>query len=594
MLKKAIAQENMRAIAVLFFTLISIGCGSDGTFERPDSFEVTTLDAVHGQIGHRTSVMISKEGEEIARQLVLVLQDSDVSPTPIYTVLGYTSGAPYSPDRNVVSIVELIDYLHAAVSVDLVPSLPEGVKQKGGIMYGGNTLLCYLQVTTPSETLYWSVRTSQKGINEVLAYLEKPPEVLDTRPEVGISYYSDENLTQPIVGDEIEVGDTIYTKVVFPNDVPIVIADDDRAQPHIWFQVYSGVYRYHIKSPGTPLKSGEERSYQGSRRVFVCKYTITIYDRGGQFSVSEDPFNANSLRGETLQVVFYQFTGEIPPNTGATITSWQPNDFVGQVYTPSTDDVVRRDDVVPVAGVTVTIVDGPRAGESIVTDRNGRYLFPNVAGDSLHLRVHRPHFEPKEAIVHRSQPLRLTEGSVPNYRTDIQKQPGSILIGLSWPDEVRFILEGTLLPYDLLYVSVRESPYAGHYSEGMAVTREDLGHTYLHTVAHEIAHAHQNAVVFIDGRSGDESRRHFITLWKESPEGKAFAAAWAKDWAEIGDDLMEVDTDPYYRNDIAENAAEVSAYYWGLGKFRTDHRVENLKENAPNRYRWAAEWLPKK
>ena len=75
-------------ITFSFAILFSIGCSGDGTFERPDSFEVLTPEAVHGQVGHRTDVMVAKEGEEIVRKLVLVLRDTDVSATPIYVVMG--------------------------------------------------------------------------------------------------------------------------------------------------------------------------------------------------------------------------------------------------------------------------------------------------------------------------------------------------------------------------------------------------------------------------------------------------------------------------------------------------------------------------
>ena len=45
--------------------------------------------------------------------------------------------------------------------------------------------------------------------------------------------------------------------------------------------------------------------------------------------------------------------------------------------------------------------------------------------------------------------------------------------------------------------------------------------------AHEIAHAHQDALTNVDG-SGD------FFSWVDSPEGKAFEEAKKKDWEEFG------------------------------------------------------------
>ena len=581
------ALEKIRVIAILFLAVVcSIGCSGDGTFERPDVFEVTTPEAVHGQVGYRADVMMAEEGEALARQLVLVLQDSDVSGRPIYVVMGYTSGAPHSTNQNTLDAVALIDYLHASVSVDLVPSLPKGTTQKGGITYGGSTFLCYLQVTTPSDTLYWSVRSSPETMDGVLAWLTTPPKVLDTGPAtvIEISYYSDPDLTEPLT-DSVLVGDTIYTKVVFSKDVPIVFADDDRARPVI---ALSGVGRespqFRMKPPGTSnehLQSGDAKPYQNTKHTFICKYVTLVASLGHEIQVyTESPF----MLGDPLLVKPYVHTDSVPENVGETITDWQPSDFVGQVFSPTIgrhnyEGRSYRSGAPPVAGVTVTIVAGPRAGESTLTDKNGRYRFSDVEADELHLLVEREHLEPKEVIVHRSRPTMLPGGGIIDYSEygDPQRRPGNILMGQAWPDEVRFILEETLVVPDLLYIGgFSTGGVAGLYSEGLVLV---LGGVL--TTAHEIAHAHQHALVF-GGRYnwGDD--------WINTPEAKAFAAAKERDWAEVG--KTGYDSRPHFRS-LWENAAETSAHYWSIG---TEWEGENIEEIAPNRFRWAEEWLKKK
>ena len=108
----------------------------------------------------------------------------------------------------------------------------------------------------------------------------------------------------------------------------------------------------------------------------------------------------------------------------------------------------------PLPNVTVTIMSGPRSGERTITDINGRYLFPDVAGDTLHLLAERHRFEPKEVLVHRDQPTTLADGTALNYAYVAcpQRHPGNIALGQRWPDEVRFILRDTLVVHDLLYI----------------------------------------------------------------------------------------------------------------------------------------------
>ncbi|MYA98385.1 carboxypeptidase regulatory-like domain-containing protein [Candidatus Poribacteria bacterium] len=189
-----------------------------------------------------------------------------------------------------------------------------------------------------------------------------------------------------------------------------------------------------------------------------------------------------------------------------------------------------RSRTAPVAHGTVTIMSGPRFGECVATDQHGQYVFPGVSTDKLRLLVEKQGFEPKEVIVHRNRPTTLSNGISPNFHGDPQKTPGNILIGRAWPDEVRFIFKETQVVLDLLYIEggVPSEDIGGFYGAGMIVVySEHVGRFHgkpgiLGTFAHEIAHAHQHALISIDG-SGD------IWKWKDTPEGQAFADARRKD-----------------------------------------------------------------
>ena len=272
------------------------------------------------------------------------------------------------------------------------------------------------------------------------------------------------------------------------------------------------------------------------------------------------------------------------------------NDFVGQVE----QNLIKQNErgvsytyPAPIAGVTLTIVSGKRAGEQSVTDEDGNYRFSDPAGETLqlHLRAEKEGYEPKEVIVHRSQPTETLAGGVHfSHRWEKpQETPGTILIGHRWPDKVRFILEETALPHDLLLLIVDDLPnYAGLYSQTGVVIAEN-GNCLLKTIAHELAHAHQHAVAVVEG--GPTAS---IGHWENTPGGKAYLEARAKDWEEVG--KMRFYDKGRYLTLIYENMAEIAEELWNIrGKFDNPlcYSAIRLPEEAPNRFKWAQEWLSK-
>ena len=278
-------------------------------------------------------------------------------------------------------------------------------------------------------------------------------------------------------------------------------------------------------------------------------------------------------------------------------TKESPGDFIGRIYAPIPEDWETRAEAQPITGVTVTIMSGPRFGESVGTDENGYYLFPNVQGDELHLLVEKEHFEPKEVIVHRSLPTKLANGAVLNYPEDPQQHPGNILIGQRWPDEVRFIFEETLVVHDLLYAEGGiQQDTGGFYSRGVIViyTRQYIEWQVppgelLFTFAHEIAHARQHALVSVDGSAWG------IHDWNNTPDGIAYKEARGKDWNEVGKAQLDMgyDRPDFLGNVLTETAAVTCAYYWSVDRWSGRPNYGNLRITTPNRFKWASVWLPK-
>ena len=272
-----------------------------------------------------------------------------------------------------------------------------------------------------------------------------------------------------------------------------------------------------------------------------------------------------------------------------------PSDFVGQVnqwLVAANDQGMPRLYSGPVAGVTLTVASGARTGEQSVTDEDGNYRFSDPTGETLqlHLRAEKEGREPKEVIVHRAQ---LTETIADGvifalHENDPRKPSGTIFIGHEWPNKVRFILEETVLPHDLTLVIVDDVPnYAGFYWGGVVIAENK--NCILHTIAHELAHAHQHAVAVLE-----EGPIASVGNWENTPEGRAYSEAWTKDLKEVGKTLYDSGR---YLTLPFENMAETTSIFWNTGG-RFDSRLcfstTKLEKEAPNRLRWAQEWLSKK
>ena len=455
-----------------------------------------------------------------------------------------------------------------------------------------------------------------------------------------ISYYADEELSIPL--ERALVGDTVYTKVVFsqvPAEVCVAYRDD----------LFGEWSLYHIVS-NTLLQDGEAKPFRGDPRAFVCKRTLgspwdaytevvipkslnrdfsdadilkayygdsdelttNFSGNGGDSAVfidfiefDEDVSGHHAYAGAGYALVYGRrlevdpfrfYVHDQKDQGGASVAHFEadPHDFGGLVLSPfvlNSRYSQLRSVPSPVEGALLTVLSGPRRGEVAVTDAGGRYLFSGVEEDELHLLVEREHFETKEVIVHRSLPTRLSDGTEPMYRNDLQRFNGVVLIGQRWPDEVRFIFEQVEVVPDLLRMEMGDwdgTARGLYHTDGVIIcyaAKHDTFGDYLHTLAHEIFHAHQDFVVSSDGTGRTKD-------WIYTDEGQSFIAAKNKDWEEVG--KIEYDFVEHYANSDLENAAHTAAVFFGAGRWElTLSRQKDLKVVAPHRYKWCQEWLKK-
>ena len=286
------------------------------------------------------------------------------------------------------------------------------------------------------------------------------------------------------------------------------------------------------------------------------------------------------------------------PTTVTPVTPVTPEDFSGQVLTPSHRDQPRSySEAVP--GVSVTIIAGPRSGENVLTTSSGQYTFPEVDGDELHIRLEKAGYEPKEVIVHRTRATVLRDDPVPLEYGGPQDRPGTVLIGVAWPEYAKEVLEKMPVIADLLLIL---TPGTGSYGWGV-ITQDDPRMTPESApLLHELCHAWQHGVVRPRG-GGTGGGTDWFAEWVASPEGLAYREAREKDREELGNNPVNVAGQTggnWVESELilSEESAQFCTYWWGDGSdWTTTGRVDVahwrawLRQHTPNRADWLERFL---
>lgn len=479
-------------------------------------------------------------------------------------------------------------------------------------------------VETPPETTneppavtMGEVKTEEPTI-EPETPAEEPTPPADTTPPtvVEVGWYHDWQMTEPIT-DDVRPGDTIYTVVMFSEAMQHIAADDNTARPALSITVDYKPTKYKVRSYGAKnIRSGEVRPI--SDDTYLCKYTLRA-NAAGRIALQVElntadvagntvtearvyvaPFGIKHRRVEVEPIGSCPFGPEWVPTTDTNKTG-----FVGRILSVLPVQEIDKGVVRVLPGVTVTILSGPKSGESTVSDENGYYHFPDVNEDELHLRVEKHCFETKEVLVSKTRRTAIMPGRhTPNYggRFNLareRKVPGTITMGHAWPERIKKLLRQITVPHDTLYLENQSPlPYSG--AQGLYATQAGFVITagissrpadLLSVLAHELAHARQHAIVAIDG-SGS-----LMSDWNNSPEGIAYEEARRKDWEEYGDDVLSSDN-PYYRARLTESSAEFMSHFWLVTILKDEWEQfyagpdlhEQMKKYAPHRLAWAEEW----
>jgi len=548
--------------------------------------------------------------------------------------------------RIVPILTTILGIIFIAFTVFLIAGCDEGLQMAGPVIQEpADTEPTTKPTDTPPETteetpivVMGEVKT-EVPIAESETPTEEPKEpAVDKTPPtvVSVTYYRDAELTEPVT--KVTIEDIIFTKVIFSE--PMKVKMGVEALPEIHYKVLEtetgGGYfvrgSYKMVSHDSELASGEAKPLEDTTS-FLCKHEITgnphtrifrgvfritsgkgvdLHGNHIEYFYDEEGLEIESRDIEVLEAYARQLS-TLPERTPPIITEFivpehlwdeepkvSPGHFTGRVLVPDPRGSSLRFTAKPTTGATITVMAGPQVGEQVTTNPAG-YYYIRTEEEQLHLRVEKEWFEPKEVIVSRSSATILANGDRPNHPKDPQQQPGVILIGQIWPDEMRFLLENMVVVHDLLYIEAgpRDDEgrfIGGGYNNGLVMMyNTEIFHsaplrngslvTRMNIFAEEIIHAHQHAQVARDG-SGE------LPEWVNTPEGQAFLDARERDWQEYGKSGHELG----YRIFPAESAAFIGVIVCLRDTWQriTIGGQRDTLIKTPHRQAWAAEWLFRK
>lgn len=153
--------------------------------------------------------------------------------------------------------------------------------------------------------------TVMRGTADMLGVLKTPdtapgapqliPEGTPTVKSVG--YYSDWQMTKKLTGS-VSPGKTIFIKVEFSEGMKLVVADDKKARPILYYRVGKELTRFRIAgfgAKGEDFVSGDAKPVK-NQKMYLGKYTVQPEDTG-QFVVAVGKWSVDR-EGNTLPAFY--------------------------------------------------------------------------------------------------------------------------------------------------------------------------------------------------------------------------------------------------------------------------------------------------
>ncbi|MFA5897575.1 MAG: carboxypeptidase-like regulatory domain-containing protein [Hyphomicrobium sp.] len=239
----------------------------------------------------------------------------------------------------------------------------------------------------------------------------------------------------------------------------------------------------------------------------------------------------------------------------------------------------------PIAGVSVSIVDGPNAGTSAMSDASGQYSIPGVLAGTFNLRAALNGYQTQE----RSTTL----------ATDMTVNFVMVRDCSPWPSALAPMMARMSLVSNLCLVRWPSNQASNYVASQRVVyyrSPSPVGGE-LAAIAHELCHVHQHRVILDSGRSDPAHDGEFVPAWTETAEGRSFVelTGWRLGspggqapgfgWVEACERWS-----CGYANPIEDNA-EACAYWSNPGN-DAGRGKQPLQEFAPRRAEWMRRWLP--
>ena len=267
--------------------------------------------------------------------------------------------------------------------------------------------------------------------------------------------------------------------------------------------------------------------------------------------------------------------------------------YTGVVFEPHSSTFGRYwgdEGSTPIPGVRVTIVGGKPDGWTAMTGAEGRYAFEDYPYCELQsaeclsrqFRVEKAGYETRELGA--SDPYRYISQTTLQHSAFEKRVPMS----REWPadPQIQRMLRDLPALSPLFLLERPELDVLGTYV-GRVIRVKSL--EMLDTIGHEYCHAHQAWAIgpASNGLDGDK--------YEQSPEGRAFVAAWEAD-RPTNDPFLRYVEARSMRNfgvGTTEPAAEICSHYFYEYRHPMFGTVGRgyLRDHLPHLHAWGEEWL---
>jgi len=247
--------------------------------------------------------------------------------------------------------------------------------------------------------------------------------------------------------------------------------------------------------------------------------------------------------------------------------------------------------MLPLAGVVLTIRNGPNVGRSTVSDSAGRFALSDLVPGTFTVRMTKDGYQAQDETVSLTQDETIRVIIVRNCEP--------------WPSEIVALMARLPLPDRLCLVRMPSNQPSNYVPSQRVVYYRSpapirIGNGEIYSMAHEICHARQHRVLLDAGFPDPAHDGEFIPNWIATAEGRSFLEITG--WRFLGGSPTNHDSwtrgcesawedCEAFQNPLEDNAEVCTTYYDPARSWPPPNDLFGL---APLRAQWAERWLPRR